>query len=256
MATGIVVLAAVLDLWFLVHASRERLSVQDGLMQNVDAATLPGDQVWDATGFALRREPAYRYWFLPLGVRLLVASGEIPPYTPAQMAASPPAAVIVDVRMFSVFREWPSTRRAVVQHYVPRWRNVWLPGASGVIAPRAVAAIDIWRSGDYRLEAGAALLRHPWFHDPVACAAATGPAAVTLMIDVSAPAVQSGIDAQRSGVRLDPRTPWRLRGGDRVYIRNSSADPVGFFLAPASAKRLFEPPPGGAPLADPLFELR
>jgi hypothetical protein len=46
---------------------------QDYVMREVDRRTQPGDVVFDGTGYALRRKPAYRYWFLPVGLRFLAA---------------------------------------------------------------------------------------------------------------------------------------------------------------------------------------
>src|SRR6185436_12765901 len=54
---------------------------QDAIMRETDRRTLPDERVWDGVGYALRREPAYQYWFLPSGVRMLVPRGMLrPPY--------------------------------------------------------------------------------------------------------------------------------------------------------------------------------
>ncbi|HJV22641.1 MAG TPA: hypothetical protein VJ570_08085, partial [Holophagaceae bacterium] len=45
------------------------LAYQDRIMQEAHRATGPTDTVLDGCGWALHREPAYRYWFLALNVR-------------------------------------------------------------------------------------------------------------------------------------------------------------------------------------------
>ncbi|HKR63996.1 MAG TPA: hypothetical protein VJZ00_09715, partial [Thermoanaerobaculia bacterium] len=66
---------------------------QNDVMLAADRLTSPGETVFDGGGYALRRAPAWEYWFLTTGVRFLALRGAIPRYDAAQMAAHPPAAI-------------------------------------------------------------------------------------------------------------------------------------------------------------------
>jgi hypothetical protein len=223
--------AAAIALLFMLRVSFAPIRLQDEVMTDANAAAGPGEAVFDGSGYAFRRPPAYRYWFLPLGVRFLAKEHLIEPYT----LTPPPAAVVFDPRLFGWLADWPDLRRAIVRHYVPRWRKVWVPGGSGILAPGATATIELTRHGNYRVIAAPELLRHPWFRNAVATAAIGGDLTIDVNAVRSAPVVVT-----RRGALLD--------------ITSRANVPVGFFVLPANAPRLFEG--SGEPIADPLFTLR
>jgi len=233
--------AALITGFFTTRTSFDVLHVQDATMRAAQSVAASYEPVFDGSGLALRHPPAYSYWFLPLGVRFLAREKMIEPYTPAALARNPPAAVIVDPRMPQWLAEWPDLRRAIVQHYIPRWRNVWVPGGSGILGPGAEVSLDLVRDGAYRVIAGPQLLQHPWFHNPIACAMASGPQGAQMVID-AASIPNAPVDVVRSG--------------KRIVLHSRATMPVGFFVFPASATRLFDVPDGGAPMVDPLFSLR
>ncbi|MFL6246828.1 MAG: hypothetical protein ACJ74H_12430, partial [Thermoanaerobaculia bacterium] len=58
----------------------DAMEYQDAVMTSADRLTKPGEKVFDGSGFALRRQPAYRYWFLTTGVRFMASRGLLEPY--------------------------------------------------------------------------------------------------------------------------------------------------------------------------------
>lgn len=229
--TFAIVIAAGIALLFTLRVSWAPIRLQNEVMAQANAAAKPGETVFDGSGYAFRRPPAYRYWFLPLGVRFLAQKHLIEPYT----LAPPPAAIVFDPRLFNWLAEWPDLRRAIVRHYVPRWRKVWVPGGTGILAPGATATLELMKQGDYRIVAAPELLQHPWFRSAIVTAAIGG----DLTIDVNA-IHNAPIMVSRRGALLD--------------ITSRANVPIGFFVLPANAPRLFEG--SGEPIADPLFTLR
>ena len=56
----------------IFRGKEDDLAYQDRIMREVHARTLPGEKVWSGVPWALRREPSYRFWFLPELARQLV----------------------------------------------------------------------------------------------------------------------------------------------------------------------------------------
>lgn len=153
----------------LFRGKEADFAYQDAIMRDVHRVAPPGTKVFDGAGWALRREPAYRYWFLRGIVNVLEARGRFARYDAAEMAANPPAAIITD----NGVRVWLGTHRDlaayVIEHYVPLWRDLWVPGLRRTLpsgqtiswqAPRAgeyvlYAATDVaWNGGGRMLRAG------------------------------------------------------------------------------------------------------
>ncbi|MFP5247746.1 MAG: hypothetical protein ACLGH0_13725, partial [Thermoanaerobaculia bacterium] len=90
---------------------------QDTIMRAAHARTRPGDAVFSGIPWALQREPAYRFWFLPELARQLVRNGQAPKYNPWD---NPPAAVVVD---YNVLQWISSVQRELApfftRHYIP-----------------------------------------------------------------------------------------------------------------------------------------
>lgn len=128
-ALVLVVIATLINVPIVVFRGKEGdLRYQDRIMREVHARTGSGDKVFDGVGWAIRREPAYRYWFLPVLVRQLVAHGHAPPYT--EWVRDPPAAIITDQNAKVWIAGDPRLRSYVEHHYRPLWRDLWMPALS------------------------------------------------------------------------------------------------------------------------------
>ncbi len=100
------------------------LDYQDFVMRAADRLTPPGARVFDGVGYAIRREPAYRYWFLAQIVRTLEAHKIFERY---DMAARPPDAVIIDIPTTSWLAAHRDQAELVRRYYRPVLRELWLP---------------------------------------------------------------------------------------------------------------------------------
>ena len=100
------------------------LDYQDYVMREAHRLTPPGARVFDGVGWAIRREPAYRYWFLAQIVRTLEPRGIFEHY---DIAANPPDAVILSIPT----RAWLGAHREqgefIRRNYRPVLRELWLP---------------------------------------------------------------------------------------------------------------------------------
>jgi len=122
---AIVTVAVAVSAFASVFRGKEDdLDYQDFVMREVHRLTPPGARVFDGVGYAIRREPAYRYWFLAQIVRTLEARGIFEPY---DIAARPPDALIMSIPT----RAWLATHRDqadfVRRNYRPILRELWLP---------------------------------------------------------------------------------------------------------------------------------
>jgi hypothetical protein len=212
------------------------LAYQDTIMREVHARTRPGDQVWSGITWALHREPAYRFWFLPELARQLVREKLAPAYVPSE----PPAAVVFDHNALL----WVGTVQRelapyFVRHYVPVWRELWVPGMNAKLAPGRGFAWRVPADGDYRVYVSERLVRHPWFRNPLAFA------------------TYKKADAARFTVQLTAETagpvrfsaPLRgLREGQRLAALNTGDREVAVILLPNDERVLFRQPAGGATL--------
>lgn len=160
--------ALLLDLVFIARpSSHATMRYQNVVMNEVHRRTIPRDVVWDGVGYALHRQPAYRYWFLPAGVRLMAEKRLIEPYDLPQLRANPPAAIVYNYRIHLWLRAFPRLQRYVVHHYLPLYRNLWIPGMSGVAGPGARLRWRAVAEGEYTLWASELLSRHPWLANPL-----------------------------------------------------------------------------------------
>jgi hypothetical protein len=187
------------------------LQYQDLIMREADRLTPPNGSVFDGAGWALRRKPAYRYWFLREIVRVLEAHHRIEPYRPNPF--DPPSAVISDYGARVWMATHPDLRRYFTSHYLPVWRDLWIPAMSGIVPPGRRATWIVPADGDYLVYASAELANHPWFH---------GDAGATTLL--------------RNG------DPVRLRRGAIYSVASSDVRPTGVFIVPASITKLFRHP--------------
>lgn len=145
----------------------DTMRYEDEVMTSVDAWTAPGATVLDGVGYALRREPAQHYWFLPAGVRVLSAQGRLQTADLEQFLANPPGAIIYGVRLRSWFQEKQAVEAWAMRHYAPLYRDLWLPAPSAVLdgQPRILRWV-VPAGGRYRIVFSPLLARHPWLTRP------------------------------------------------------------------------------------------
>ena len=205
------------------------LAYQDTIMREVHARTVSGEKVWSGVPWALRREPAYRFWFLPELARQLVLQGLAPRYA----LDDPPAAVVFDhyALIWSASVQ-PELAPYLIRHYVPVWRNLWVPGMNGIVSPGETMEWIVPRDGAYRLFASAELARHRWFRDPAGAYR----------------------EAQPLTLRSLPHPPLRisagplLKKGQRITVTSFATEPLGIILLSGEDTILFRQPPEGATL--------
>jgi hypothetical protein len=209
---------------------------QDEVMEGADRLTGRGETVFDGAGYALRRRPAWRYWFLTTGVRFLAADGRITSFDVVEMAADPPAAIIADYRLMLHLQLFPRLQAYALRHYVPVYRNLWVPGLTATIGP--VPRRFIWtspREGRYDVHVSDLLAKHPWFSRPLDYVATTGPHAPQLEIPLhrlppyEAASLQWKVDGRvlAAGTRVID-----LRKGSLVELIGSAPATAGVLLVP------------------------
>ncbi|MDQ3281268.1 MAG: hypothetical protein M3Q69_07625 [Acidobacteriota bacterium] len=216
---------------------------QDLIMREVAARTLPGESVWSGMTWCLQCHPAYRFWFLPELARQLVRTGLAEPY---DIGRRPPSAVVFDhnalVWVGTVQRELAPY---LLRHYIPVWRELWMPGLNARIPP---GHSYVWRANaqaNYRLYVSAPLARHPWFRNPLAFVTYKKADASRFTIRLPEPEQQQGV-VRVNAVMVDGVFP--LRFEQRVVATNTSDRELAVFLIPSDERILFREPPGGATL--------
>lgn len=204
------------------------MEYQDAVMRSADRLTSPNESVFDGAGYALRRKPAYRYWFLTTGVRMMAAAGIVPRY---DFARNPPGAVIADYRLQLYVRSFPELARDVVRNSVPLYRNLWIPGMTATIGPRAKRLT--WRAakaGTYDVWASELLLRHPWFTRPLDYGTMPGDFPIPL---ARLPRAAATLTWRVDGVALPAGTRTLvLRKGSLVELDAVAPAPAGVLVVP------------------------
>lgn len=213
---------------------------QDVILREMHARTPRGEQVFSGAAWPFRREPAYRFWFLPELVGQMVRHGEGPRYALEEAVANPPAVVVFDHNTWTwltvVQRELAPY---FVRHYVPVWRELWVPGMNVSLRPGASLTWIVPRDGAYRVYVSAPLARHPWFRDPLRTASYKGPDASRLTFRLPEPG---------AGPVTFDADPSRLRKGQRLTATNTSGEQLAVFVLPSNDRMLFRQPPPGATL--------
>jgi hypothetical protein len=225
----------------ILRGKEDDRAYQDLIMREADARTKPKETVWAGIPWALRREPAYRFWFLPELTRQLVLNRDAPPYTLRQIVANPPAAVVADRNtLVWLVRVQKELGPYFVRHYVPVWRSLWIPGMNGRVSPqRPRYQWLVPRDGEYRLYVSAEAARHPWFTRPMYISAYDFHGVeLTLPPPGSHPELRWWIDGRP--VALPPRLV--LRKGQRIALESTSAQPLAVFLVNSDDRVLFRQP--------------
>jgi hypothetical protein len=219
---------AVVGLALQFPMTTEPLRYQDYVMREVDRRTRPGEQVFDGSAYALRREPAYRYWFLPIGIRQLAETASIQRY---DIAARPPAAIIYNLRMQRWFEIFPKTAAFATRNYVPLTRDLWVPGLTATLPPGRAFTWTAHAAGTYTLWASEPLVRHPWLTRPLQYAAIQGPLATRYAIplrQLPRARVRWSVD----GALVNGMTV-QLKKGSRVSVASEEGKSIGVMLVPA-----------------------
>ena len=221
---------------------------QDQIMRAADSETPPDSKVWDSVGWALRRKPAYRYWFLRMIVNELEARGTFETYSVNELMADPPAAVIADHDTRGWMLRHSQLGRAVVAHYLPAETDLWLPGMSARLTPGNRIEWIVPADGTYTIYASPRLAAHPWFRQPLYFES-------RLWHDRDAVAVRpsdtamAGVAFAINGTPVTAGTKrLTLHRHDRLAAINNASLPIGILLPRISRERLFILPPPGVTL--------
>lgn len=222
---------------------------QDRVMREVHARTRPNDTIWAGNLWGLRREPAYYFWFLPDMTARLVQQRYAPPYRLTEIVRQPPALLVVD--QYAIRWLWnvqPELRPFFIRHYMPVWRNLWVPAMNARLQPGRGAEWIVLRPGTYRLFTGSAIAAHPWFRQPLRVSSyeSSDAARLTLRLTRAAanPALLWSIDQKPANV--DGTVT--LRKGQRLRVMNRGSQPLGVILLSGSDTILFRQPQPGASL--------
>lgn len=222
---------------------------QDLIMREAHARTRADDRVFSGVPWALQREPAYRFWFLPELARQLVRNDLAPRYELRDVLAAPPALVVLD---FNALLWLGVVQRELtpyfVRHYVPIWRELWIPAMNGVVTPGATVEWLVPRDGEYRLHASEHAAGHPWFQRPLQVASYKRPDAFRLTLPLDPPAAHSSLRWSVDGRRALIGDRTSLMRGQRLVATSLGDEPVAVFLLPSDERALFRQPPPGVTL--------
>jgi len=224
---------------------------QDFVMRELDARTVPGEKVFAGMPWALRRDPAYRFWFLPDMTLHLVMRRFAPPYELRDVLRDPPAAVVVDHSVFVwITRMQRELAVYFIRHYMPLWSNLWVPGMNVRLRPQLPRYMWVVpRDGTYRLFATEPLSKILWFRDPFYVAAEfSNPFAVRQTLVLPAPAARADLHWWIDGKPASVGPAVALRKGQRLAVAYSGNVPIGVILLPGRDTILFRHPAGGATL--------
>lgn len=238
---AVVILAFCVSVFASIFRGKEAdLAYQDLIMREVHRRTSPNEVVWGGVHWAIHREPAYRFWFMPELARIMVKKGMARPY----LVTDPPAAVVLD---YNALRWMALVQRELapffVRHYIPVWRNLWVPGPNARLGPGSTMRWIVPRDGTYRVFASRQLAMHPWFRDPFYAGAFDG-ADPRITLRLPAPAMHPALEWS-----IDPLLP--LKKGQRIAVTNRGRVPLGIILLPGDDTILFRQPPPGATLEAP-----
>jgi hypothetical protein len=247
---ALVAVACCVNLFASVFRGKEwDRAFQDFVMREADSRTLPGEKVWSGAPWALRREPAYRFWLLPEIARHLVRHGHAQPYALGDVLRDPPAAVVFDhnalVWTAMIQRE---IAPFFVRHYIPVWRNLWVPALNTRLAPQSRFEWVVPRDGTYRMFVSPDLATHPWFRDPLLAGVYEKPDSDRLTLRLPPAAPHPALAWWVDGKAVQPSAAIALRKHQRVAVANQGPEPLGLILLPGDDTVLFRQPPSGATL--------
>jgi hypothetical protein len=237
-AAGLLVASGVNIFASVFRGKEADLAYQDLIMREADRLTPPDGKVFDGVGWALRRRPAYRYWFLPKLVQSLEAKGLFESYDPRR---DPPDAIITDHNAYVWLELHRQTAAFATSHYLPVWRNLWLPGMSARLNAGGSAEWIVPANGVYRVYASEALAMHPWFRNPVPYGTFESRNARIDLVGFRRNDLQwklDGVSIAGDGLKLK-------RG---QHLRVVSPRVLAVMIVPAGIRSLFQQPPPGVTL--------
>ena len=243
---ALVIIAATVNVAAAVFRGKESdTAYEDFVMREVDRRTPAGTKVFDSVGWPLHRDPAYRYWFLRANVFVMEEHKLFEPYTIADLLRDPPAAVIADYDV----RKWLAIHRPfgefIVTHYLPLWREIWLPGMSARLTPFAPAARWIvLADGTYDVYASTHLASHPWYRQPL-----DFERPLWSGVPPPSPADRGAqIEWRVDGAPVSAAATLTLRRGQRLEAISHEPLPVGIMLIMSGNELAFCQPPRGTTL--------
>lgn len=246
MVAAIAVIAVVLmSIRVVFMAGDADLRYQDTLMRAAHARSNGSDVVVDPVGWALRRNSAYRYWFVPSLVRLLTAMHRMEPYRVEDAIRRSPALMFIDERTVYWFRSDAALVQFAIANYSPLWPNLWIPGPNAVVEPGATVSWFVARDGQYAIHASPLLAKHPWFRAPFGLLkGATDDLVIPL--DQFPAGNPDTLQWRVNGNALVPNGGiLSLHHGDRLVVSSSAPEQIGVFVVPAGERILFRSTGGG-----------
>jgi hypothetical protein len=208
---GVAVVAVAVGVFATIFRGKEDdLDYQDLVMREADRLVPAHGRVFSGIPYALRREPAYQYWFLADRVLALEKAGIFRGY---DMAADPPSAVIVDLLTRFWFASHPDHAEFVRRHYRPIWPELWLPAMNARLTPqRPEARWTVPWDGTYVVQS---------------------PVPLRISID---------------GNPQPPSGTLTLRRRQRLEVAADIMQPTDVLIAPAGQSLQFHSPPAGVTL--------
>jgi len=247
-AAALVIVSGVNIFASIFRGKEMDLVYQDLIMREVDRSTPVTGRVFDGVGWALRRRPAYRYWFLPTLVVTFEKHGIFESYTPQQMAADPPAALICDYRLYGWLLTHPDLAKFATTHYLPAWRNLWLPGLSARLTPQVPASEWIVpATGAYRVYASQLLSIHPWFQNALIFGMSENPRAEVSLTHFP-PGSSLPVSFTLDGQNVAPADVLILQQHQRLRVVSQLDRPLGLMIVSVGLHELFKQPPHGVTL--------
>ena len=225
----------------VLRGKEDDRAYQDLIMRESHARTKPGEAVFSGIPWALEREPAYRFWFLPELARQLVREGHAAPYSLREIVARPPALFIADrSSLVWLVRAQKELGPYFVRHYTPVWRSLWIRGMNAVVAPGARQTWLVPGDGEYRLYVVPEAARHQWFRRPMYVSSFDLEGVeIRLPRPGNHAELQWVVDGQP--VAMMARTRWRT--GQRVEVTTTGSRPVAVFLLSSDDRVIFRQPP-------------
>jgi hypothetical protein len=242
---ALILVAAAVNIAAAVFRGKEGdTQYEDFVMRETDRRIPAGTKVWDSAGWTLHHDPAYRYWFLRANVFVMEQHRLFEPYTLDDLLGDPPAAVIADYDA----RKWMATHQPfagfIVSHYLPLWREIWLPGMSARLTPAApTARWIVLAGGEYDVYGSTHLASHPWYQRPLNLEHPVWRDVQPL----SASDRDARVEWRVDGMPVQPSLTHTLtlRRGQRVEAISREPLPIGIMLIGSHNELAFcHPPPG------------
>jgi hypothetical protein len=243
---ALIVIAAAVNIAAAVFRGKEAdMQYEDFIMREADRRIPDGAKVWDGAGWVLHHEPSYRYWFLRANVFVMEAHGYFEPYRVEDVLRDPPAAVIADYTVDNWLTLHRSFAGFILTHYLPLWREIWLPGMSARVTPATPAARWIvLADGTYEVYASTQLASHPWFRDPFHFDSPAWSG-----VRPPSPADRGArVDWLVDGAPIAPANTLTLRRGQRIDAVSHEPQPLGIMLIAAQNDVAFCQPVRGVKL--------